>query len=156
MLTQKVVIGLYMMWLYLEKQLLLGPPQMMTWERTVGLYFFVGYYNGTWEEVQKRTLKDGQAGDWFVVSVAISGDTVVIGAVHDDEWGINSISGYVYTNIIWKWIQNDNIFSEECAAYEYSGYSVAILESTALFGAPDTWEVENGGSAYVVNLFVLC
>ena len=121
-----------------------------------GSVFFFGQDNGTWEEVQKRTPKDGEAGDWFVVSVAISGDIVVIGAVYDDDWGINSGSGYVYTKIIWKQIQNGNIVSEDGAAYDYSGYSVTILGSTAIFGAYATWAVENGGSEYVVNLFVPC
>ena len=145
-----------MMWLYLDTQPLLGPPLMMTWVRAVGLYFFVGQENVTWEDVQKRTPKDGEAGYWFAVSLAISGDTVVIGAVYDDEWGINSGSGYVYTKIIWKWIQNVNIFSEDGAAYDYSGYSVQILGSTSIFGSSATWAVENGGSEYVVNIFVPC
>ena len=42
--------------------------------------------------------------------MAISGDIVVIGDVYDDEWGINCGSGYVYTNISWKWIYNDKMF----------------------------------------------
>ena len=97
-----------------------------------------------------------EAGDWFGVSVAIYSDTSFIGAVYDDEWGINSGYGYVYTKIIWQQIQNGKIFSEDGAAYDYSGYSVTILGSTSLFGAPATWTVENGGYVYVVNIFVPC
>ena len=50
--------------------------------------------------------------------MAISGDTVVIGDVYDDEWGINTVSGFLYTKIIWKWIKKGNIFSEDGAAYD--------------------------------------
>ena len=74
------------------------------------IYVFVGQNNGTWEEVQKRTPKDGEAGDWFGVCVDISGETSGIGAVYDEEWGINSGSGYVYTKISGKWTENGNIF----------------------------------------------
>ena len=45
---------------------------------------------------------------------------------------------------------------EDGAYYDYSGYNVAILGNTALFGVPATWAAENGQSAYVVNLFVPC
>ena len=59
------------------------------------VYVFVGQDNGTWEEVHKRTPKDGEAGDCFGVCVAISGETSGIRAVYDEEWGIISGSGYV-------------------------------------------------------------
>ena len=36
-------------------------------------------------EIDKLTASDAAAGDWFGNSVAISGDTVVVGANHDDN-----------------------------------------------------------------------
>ena len=99
------------------------------------VYVFVRRDDGTWEEVQKLTPADGEADDWFGFSVAISGDTVVIGAVYDDDKGDESGSGYVYTKIDGKWIENVKIVPENGAAYDWYGTSVAISGSTALFGA---------------------
>ena len=90
--------------------------------------------------------------------MAISGDTAVIGAHYDDDKGVNSGSGYVYTKIGGKWIENGKIVPENGAANDWFGSSVAISGSTALFGAPShPFVKENGGSAYIVDdLFEPC
>ena len=49
----------------------------------------------TWTEQAKLTASDGAANDQFGDSVAISGDTVVIGARLDDDNGDSSGSTYV-------------------------------------------------------------
>ena len=106
--------------------------------------------------VQKLTPADGEAYDHFGFSMAISGDTAVIGAHYDDDKGGYSGSGYVYTKIDGKWIENVKIVPENGEASDNFGYSVAISGSTALFGAIGAGE-ENGGSAYIVDdLFEPC
>ena len=47
-----------------------------------------------WGEVTKLTASDGEAGDGFGVSVAISCDTIVVGAYYDDS---NRGSAYIFT-----------------------------------------------------------
>ena len=83
--------------------------------------------------------------------MAISGDTDVIVSMYEDKRGSNSGYGYVYTNIGRKWINNVKIVTENGAADEYFGTSVAISGSTALFVAPNAGEYnageENGGNA---------
>ena len=44
----------------------------------------------------KITASDGAAGDQFGDSVAISGDTAIVGAIRDDDNGSESGSAYVY------------------------------------------------------------
>ena len=86
--------------------------------------------------------------------MAISSDTAIIGAYRDGERAWDSGSGYVYTKIGGKWIENGKIFPEDGAARDLFGYSVAILGGTALFGA--LW-AGDAGSAYIVDdLFVPC
>ena len=114
------------------------------------VYVFVRRDDGTWELVQKITPADGEAYDYFGRSVAISGDTAVIGARFDDVNGSASGSGYVYTKIDGKWTENVKIVPENGEADDQFGYSVAISGSTALFGAYNGGE-ENGGSAYIVD-----
>src|SRR5262249_57679121 len=50
---------------------------------------------GVWTQRQKLTAADGAAGDAFGISVAISGDTVVVGA-HGDAIGSNVGQGSSY------------------------------------------------------------
>ena len=50
-----------------------------------------------WTEVAKLTAGDGAVHDAFGYSVSIDGDTVVIGALWDDDEESNSGSAYVFT-----------------------------------------------------------
>ena len=51
---------------------------------------------GVWSQQQKLTASDAAAGDFFGYSVAVSGDTAVVGAGGDDDAGPYSGSAYVY------------------------------------------------------------
>ncbi len=62
-------------------------------------YVFVR--NGTtWTEQAKLTASDAAIGHFFGESVALSGDTVLVGAWGDDEAGSSSGSAYVYE--LWR------------------------------------------------------
>ena len=49
-----------------------------------------------WTQVAKLTADDGAADDEFGYSVSIDGNTVVIGAIRDDDKGSNSGSAHVF------------------------------------------------------------
>jgi hypothetical protein len=51
---------------------------------------------GVWTQRQKLSASDAAAGDQFGRSVAVSGDTAVVGANFDDDAGSNSGSAYVF------------------------------------------------------------
>ncbi len=51
---------------------------------------------GVWTEQQKLTASDAASGDQFGFSVAVDGNTAVIGAVADDDNGNASGSAYVF------------------------------------------------------------
>ena len=114
------------------------------------VYVFVRRDDGTWEEVQKLTPADGEPNDNFGRSVAISGDTAVIGAIGDNVNGDASGSSYVYTKIDGKWIENVKIVPENGASYDFFGTSVAISGSTALFGAPSNSGVEENTALHTL------
>jgi hypothetical protein len=109
--------------------------------------------NETWIEQQKLTASDGAADDESGFSVAISGDTVVVGAPLDDI-GANSDQGsvYVFVRSGTSWTEQQKLTAGDGAESDFFGYSVAISGETivvgALFddGAPGN---ESQGSAYV-------
>ncbi len=49
-----------------------------------------------WGEVKKLTASDAQATDWFGISVAVSGDTAVVGACCEDAGGSDAGAAYVF------------------------------------------------------------
>ena len=51
---------------------------------------------GQWGAIAKLTAADGKGGDDFGVSVAISGETVIVGATDEETFGLRSGAAYVF------------------------------------------------------------
>jgi hypothetical protein len=104
----------------------------------------------TWAFQQKLTV--GEAGDLFGFSVALSGDTALIGAPHHTV-GINHAQGlaYVYVRTDASWAFQRQLMADDGLADDMFGLSVALSGDTALVGAPlvDVGGNANQGAAYV-------
>ncbi len=111
-------------------------------------YVFVRSGN-VWSQQQKLTASDRAAIDSFGRSVAISGDTVVIGAPQDDDHGIDSGSAYVFVRTGTVWSQQQKLTSSSGQSDDMFGYSVALSGDTALIGSPAFFHPLTLGSAYV-------
>ena len=90
----------------------------------------------TWTPQQTLTASDAAAGDQFGVSVAISGDTVLVGAGHATVGG-NAGAGaaYVFTRTGTTWTQQQKLTASDAAAGDQFGHAVALDGDTALVGA---------------------
>jgi len=106
----------------------------------------------TWSEQQKLTASDGVATDFFGCSVALSGDTAVVGADCDDV-GANTDQGsaYVFTRSGTTWSQQAQLAAVDGAAGDTFGFSVALSGDTVAVGAPyhDVGATADQGSTYV-------
>ena len=99
-------------------------------------YVFVRSVDGAWTQQAKLVAADGESEDAFGISVAISGDTVVIGAYDDSMAGMpRHGSAYVFVRSGSTWTQQAKLVASDAAAFEYFGYSVAIAGDTAMIGA---------------------
>ena len=108
-----------------------------------------------WTQVAKLTANDGVAGDQFAGSVSNEGDTIVIGAVKDDDRGTESGSVYVFRrdtagDLASGWTQVAKLTAGDGAANDYFGDSVSIDGDTMVIGA--IRDDDNSGSAYVFTL----
>ena len=104
-------------------------------------------------EQAKLLASDGAATDWFGSSVAVSGDTTVVGARGDDDSGFNSGSAYVYRYDGSAWVEEAKLLASDGAAGDFFGYSVAVSGDTAVVGAwYDDDSGSDSGSAYVIPL----
>ncbi len=108
--------------------------------------------NNNWGEVKKILASDGTPDDWFGWSVAISEDTVVVGARFDDDNGEDSGSAYIYERNHGgnnNWGEVKKILPSDEAVFDQFGSSVAISEDTVVVGALDDDNGYQSGSAYI-------
>jgi hypothetical protein len=106
----------------------------------------------TWTQQAKLTASDGTIGDNFGSSVALSGETAVVGAIGDDV-GANAEQGsaYVFVRSGTIWTQQAKVIAFDGAGGDYFGWSVALCGDTAVAGAVyhDVMGNSNQGAAYV-------
>lgn len=114
-------------------------------------YIFVR--EGTvWTEEQKLTGANGNAGDRFGSSVAVEGDTAIVGAPLEDEAGDDAGSVSVFTRSGTVWSQEQKLTAMDPGAFDHFGLSVSLSANTVLIGTPETATHDSNvgtGFAYV-------
>ncbi len=90
---------------------------------------------GAWTQQAKLTASDGAELDLFGGSVALAGDTALIGARRDDDNGENSGSAYVFTRRDGEWTQQAKLTASDAARHGLFGGGVALADDTAFIGA---------------------
>jgi hypothetical protein len=98
----------------------------------------------TWSQQAELTASDGTSNDEFGRSVAISGDTAMVGA-----HAKNSATGaaYVFVRSGTTWSQQAELTARDRRAGDFFGNRVAISGSTVVVGAP--FKNSATGAAYV-------
>lgn len=108
---------------------------------------------GAWEQVASLTAADGAADDHFGESVAINGDTVVVGANGDDDLGPNSGSAYIFGRNAGgpgNWGQVAKLTAGDGGAFDAFGDAVAISGDSVVVGAPTHDAIDfDAGAAYI-------
>ncbi|MBL9024253.1 MAG: FG-GAP repeat protein [Myxococcales bacterium] len=100
-----------------------------------------------WTQQAKLTASDGAPSDEFGHSVALSGDTALVGAIYDDQ---QRGSAYAFVRAGAVWTQQAKLTASDGAPSDEFGYSVALSGDTALVGA--IYDDQQRGSAYVFTL----
>ena len=103
-----------------------------------------------WLQRTKLVADDAKAGDLFGNTVAISGETVVVGAPGADDAGPESGAAYVFTYLGDEWVQRAKLIGDDTSMFDHFGTAVAVHENTALIGAHGKDEgAEDSGAAYI-------
>jgi hypothetical protein len=123
-----------------------------------GAAYVFGRAGGIWSQDAYLKPFNTQATDLFGSSVAVSGSTVVVGAVGEDGSAASTVdsenndvesAGAVYAFVSvgpgW-WAQQGYLKSSNLDSYDQFGYSVAIDGETLVVGVP-----KEDGSARIVN-----
>ena len=105
---------------------------------------------GVWTEQAKLLASDGASTDEFGFSVAVDGDTAVIGAPFVGGGGPGTGSVYVFTHTAGGWTQDAKLLASGGAMSRQFGYSVALDDDIAVIGERlDSDYLAEAGSAYV-------
>ena len=105
-------------------------------------------------ETAKLTASDGADDDWFGVSVALDGNTAVIGASGDDDKGIDSGSVYVFVKPPGAWAdgnETDKRTADDGEAQDNFGYSVAVDVDTVVVGAYQHDPIDPDSPSYLLD-----
>lgn len=114
-----------------------------------GSVYVFSLQNGVWIQTAKLFASDGKPSDNFGLSVAISGNVIVVGKSGVMETG----SAYVFTFENGIWNQTAKLTASNSEIDNNFGCSVSIYESTIVVGSfTDNEKGYNSGSAYVFNL----
>lgn len=101
-----------------------------------GVVYVFDQAGGTWTQVAELIADDGAPGDGFGTSVALSGDTALVGAYTVDIGGnSNQGAAYVFDDTAGTWSQSAKLVSDDGAAFDNFGNAVALDGSTAVIGA---------------------
>ncbi len=101
---------------------------------------------GAWGQLAKLTASDGKAGDELGYSVAISGDTLVVGAYAADS---SRGAAYVFARKSGAWGEVRRLTASDGKAGDSFGRSVGISGDTLVVGADN--HANTRGAAYVFS-----
>jgi hypothetical protein len=103
---------------------------------------------GSWVQRAELTASDAAAWDQFGSSVALSGDTAVVGA--PEHAGTFQGAAYVFTGSGSDWSQQAELTASDAADHDFFGDSVGVSGDTAIVGATGhVVDDDHRGAVYV-------
>ncbi|MBD1584081.1 FG-GAP repeat protein [Pseudoalteromonas sp. S16_S37] len=135
-----------------ERFLVIGAPHSDAPHTDSGSAYVYMRQQGSWQFHSKLTAKDGAEGDLFGISVAIDGDTILVGADLNDERAQKAGAVYAYVFDGKQWNQQAKLMANDGANTDIFGVRVALYGDTALISArrDDIEGVgKDAGSAYI-------
>ena len=98
-----------------------------------GAVYVYNYDGQQWNQVQKITEPTGSTFDFFGISLAFDGTTLMVGATESD--GSRAGSVYVFTNDGTKWVQQQRLTVDDLVAGANFGNAIALHGDGAVIGA---------------------
>jgi len=132
-------------------QLLIGAFNTINIPQGIGsgsVYFF-SHDGATWVESQEFFASDAERDDHFGRSVGADGDTALVGAPDNDDFGSSSGAAYIFRYNGVSWVQEAKLLPSDGGPREYFGRAVAISGDLAVVGVPGNGFDDVVGAAYV-------
>lgn len=115
------------------------------------IYLYERTEGSSWQFRQKAIASDGKANDFFGASVALEGDTLVVGAAGNDVRGIDAGAAYVFRrDAAGRWRQTAKLHGVESLAHDRFGSSIGLSGNRVAISARDDDSMGvNSGSVYI-------
>lgn len=116
-------------------------------------YVFI-YSREQWSHQATLAASGPQEGARFGKSVAISGDSIIVGSYLYDKRGLTDAgAAYLFVRNSGSWSQTEQIFASDAEAEDDFGYSVDINNPHYICGAfqADSPQWTNAGAAYIFS-----
>ena len=115
-----------------------------------GAAYILVQEGGEWVQQAKLLASDENAGDYFGISVAIDGDTAIVGAHRNNEPYADNGAVYIFERGGDTWTQTARLIAPDPDNFAYFGFSVGISGDTAIVGATRDDDLGlDAGAAYV-------
>jgi uncharacterized repeat protein (TIGR01451 family) len=101
-----------------------------------GAVYVFARSGSTWSQQQKLLSTDLAAQDYFGTSVAIEGDTTLVGAPGDDTGVAGSGSAYVFTRTGVVWTQQQKLLPSNAASGDWFASAIGLSGTVAVVSAP--------------------
>ena len=135
-----------------ENTIVVGAPLAAAPARLSGAAYVFKRQGDAWAQVAKITPEDGDGGDSFGVSVAVSKSRMIVGANKDENEVKKRGSGsaYVFKGVGNVYTQEAKLTADEPQEGAGFGLTVALDVNRALVGAPsaDTKRGDDSGAVY--------
>jgi len=100
-----------------------------------GAAYVYELFGSQWLHLQKLTPSDGFPGDNFGRSVAIEGNTIVVGSYNADNNKPNTGAAYIFTRLGDVWTLSQKLTAPDSHTGDKFGGSVSISNDTIVIGA---------------------
>lgn len=115
-----------------------------------GSSYFFQNAGGVWSQIQKVTASDGKAADLFGSSVALQGDTAVVGAYLHDSIGNDAGATYVFVRSGQTWVQSQKLTASDLEIGDRFGQKVLLKNGTLVIASTQDDDFgPTSGSAYI-------
>jgi hypothetical protein len=108
-----------------------------------------------WTQEAKLTAATPENGANFGRSVALSNDTLVIGAQWDDEGGQDAGAAYVFRDNGTQWFEEAKLIASDTAQDSWFGFAVGVSGDVAVVGAHKRDDEQTESGAVYVYRFIL-
>src|SRR5256886_12533406 len=130
--------------------LVVGAPGEDAGGNAAGAVYVFGRHGTTWSQQATLTPSDPADDKNFGASVAIDGETIVVGALQDSDQGPDAGAAYVFVRSGTSWSQQTKLTADNFSPGNLFGFSVAISSGTVAVGSPyDDDAGLNAGAVYI-------
>lgn len=103
-----------------------------------------------WTEGPKLLASDGEAADSFGHSVSIYGDSLLVGAIGDDDGGLDAGAVYPFDGQSGSWIEQAKLTASDSGPNDGFGHAISVWNNSAAVGAVgDDEKAADAGAVYL-------